>query len=73
LEKKLLTVAETAVVLGLGRSMTYSLTMSGALRSITIGSARRIPVEAIDEFIRAQFDKEDGDRLPKTIRKLVEE
>ena len=47
----LLTVPEAAMRLGLGRSLTYSLVMSGAIASITIGRARRIPVSALEEFI----------------------
>ena len=61
MEKKLLSVTEASAVLDLGRSKTYSLVMSGALCSITIGRARRIPVEAIDEFIRARLDNEERD------------
>lgn len=51
MEKKLLTVAEAAMMLGLGRSVTYKLVMSGSIRSFKIGRSRRIPQSAIDAFI----------------------
>jgi len=52
MEKKLLTVAEAADMLGLGRSKAYQLVMRGELKSIQIGRARRVPVAALDEFIQ---------------------
>ena len=51
----LLTVAEASIRLALGRSLVYQLVMSGALRSIKCGRARRIPVSALDEFIDCQM------------------
>ncbi len=52
MDKKLLTVSEAADLLGLGRSKAYELVMRGELKSIQIGRARRIPVTALDEFIK---------------------
>jgi excisionase family DNA binding protein len=43
----LLTVEEAADALALGRTKVYELLDAGALRSIKIGRARRIPVEAL--------------------------
>ena len=51
LDKLLLTPVEAAVVLGVGRSLLYELLQSGELRSVRIGSCRRIPAEAIEEFL----------------------
>jgi excisionase family DNA binding protein len=48
----LLTVEEAAEALALGRTKVYELLDAGALRSIKIGRARRIPVEALHEFVR---------------------
>ena len=48
---KLVTVEEGADMLGLKRSKMYELLMSGEVESLKIGKARRIPVEALDEFI----------------------
>lgn len=47
----LLTVAEAARRLRLGRTMVYELLASGALRSVRIGRARRVPIGALDEFV----------------------
>ena len=54
MEKRLLTIGETADQLGLGRSATYLLVLGGRIRSLKIGRARRVPVEAIDEFIERE-------------------
>lgn len=49
--KVLLTVGEAAEALSLGRTLVYELLMHGDLASIKIGSLRRIPVSALDEFV----------------------
>lgn len=49
--KLLLTVPEVAERLGIGRSLTYQLIMGGSIKSITIGKARRVRVEALKEFV----------------------
>lgn len=52
---QLLTPAEAADRLRLGRTKTYELLQSGQIRSIKIGdgksAARRIPISALREFI----------------------
>ena len=50
--KLLLTVPEAAECLGLGRSKVYQLMTSGQLRSVSIGRARRIPVDAIAALLK---------------------
>ena len=50
--KRLLTVDEACAALSLSRAKVYELLMKDELRSITIGRARRVPIEAIDDFIR---------------------
>jgi excisionase family DNA binding protein len=55
LTAKLLTVAEGAAILRLGRTLVYELVLRGELRSIKIGRARRIPVSAVDAFIRERL------------------
>jgi excisionase family DNA binding protein len=47
----LLTVAQAAERLALGRTTVFGLCMSGVLRSVKIGRSRRIPADAIEEFI----------------------
>jgi len=49
-----LTPEEAAKALGVGRTTIYRLMREGALRSFAIGRSRRIPVEALAEFVRAQ-------------------
>ena len=47
------TPTEAAVMLHVGKTTVYELMAGGQLRSIRIGRARRIPVEALEEFIEA--------------------
>ncbi len=47
----LLTIAEACQALGIGRTKTYELVMSGALASVKIGSRRLIAVSTIAEYI----------------------
>ncbi len=53
IEKQLLTVPEAAERLSLGRAKTWELVRTGRLRSVKIDWSRRVPVEAIAEFIDA--------------------
>ncbi|MDG9686829.1 helix-turn-helix domain-containing protein [Streptomyces sp. DH18] len=48
---ELLTVPEVMARLKLGRSTVYDLIRSRRLVSITIGRARRIPADAVRDFI----------------------
>jgi excisionase family DNA binding protein len=47
----LLTVKQVADRLGVGRSKVYELLDSGQLGSLKIGTARRVPLGAVAEFI----------------------
>ena len=47
----LVRVEEAARMLSLGRSTVYELIASGQLPSITIGKSRRVPVEALKQWI----------------------
>ena len=47
----LYTPKQAAGALGIGRSKLYDLLRDGELESIHIGAARRIPAQALDEFI----------------------
>ena len=51
LAKVLLTAQEAAHKLSVGRSAVYGLMNRGELRYITVGRIRRIPVDAIAEFV----------------------
>ena len=45
-------VNEAAAALGLGRTKTYELIGRGSIRSVRIDNAVRVPVSAIEEFLR---------------------
>lgn len=47
----LYTVTEVASLLGLGRSKTYELVMSGIIDSVTIGRSRRISAAELARFV----------------------
>jgi excisionase family DNA binding protein len=53
MEKLLLSPAEAAAHLGIGRSKVYELIRLGQLRSVKIGASRRIPQAALADFIAA--------------------
>jgi excisionase family DNA binding protein len=49
--KLLLTVDETAEVVGLGKTKVYELIASGELEAVRIGRCRRVPVEAVKAYV----------------------
>ncbi|WP_372593412.1 helix-turn-helix domain-containing protein [Actinotalea sp.] len=55
-EKLLLTVAEAAHRLGVGRTMMYELLDAGVVKSIHIGRLHKIPVWALSEFVESQCE-----------------
>jgi excisionase family DNA binding protein len=50
-DRRLLTIPEAAERLRLSDAKTWQLTRTGELRSIKIGWARRVPAEAVGEYI----------------------
>ncbi|MFD7922185.1 helix-turn-helix domain-containing protein [Streptomyces sp. NPDC059740] len=44
--------------LQLSRSAVYDLLRSGQLASITLGHTRRIPTQALTDFIRTRLEQE---------------
>jgi excisionase family DNA binding protein len=56
----LLTVAEACASLRISRWTFYRLIQSGQLRTVKIGSARRIPVAALTEFVDTLRHQEGG-------------
>ncbi|MCX4396861.1 MULTISPECIES: helix-turn-helix domain-containing protein [unclassified Streptomyces] len=55
---ELLTVPEVMARLKLGRSTVYDLIRSRRLTSITIGRSRRIPADAVRNFISDQIEED---------------
>ncbi len=51
MDKLLLTPVEAAKALGIGRSKVYELIQAGQLKSVRIGSCRRIPLDALHELL----------------------
>lgn len=51
IEKLLLKPEEAADLLGIGRSKLYELLLVGAIESVRIGSCRRVPLVALQEFV----------------------
>ena len=49
----LYTVPEVAEALKIGRTRVYDLIRTGQLASVLIGTSRRIPASALDEFVSA--------------------
>ncbi len=55
--KLLLTPDEAAQVIGVGRSKMYQLMATGVVRSVKIGSLRRVPMTALEEYVAALVDE----------------
>jgi excisionase family DNA binding protein len=53
MDKLLLTPREAAQLLGIGRSKLYQLIQSGTVQSVLIGRCRRIPVQALSNYVAA--------------------
>jgi excisionase family DNA binding protein len=59
MDKLLLSVEEASEVLGVGKSTVYDLVRMRLLRSVKIGSRRKIPADACRELVERLL--EDGD------------
>ena len=51
MDKLLLTPAEAATVLGIGRTKVYELIAASALESVRIGACRRVPIRALHVYV----------------------
>ena len=54
-QRLLLTVSEAAQRLGIWRSLLYELLADGQVESIHVGRLRRIPIDALADFIDRQL------------------
>lgn len=52
-QQLLITAEEAAQRLSIGRTKVYELIGRGALRSVRIDRSRRIPVDALEEYVRS--------------------
>jgi len=52
MDKLLLTIEEAADQLSIGRTKAYELVGTGRLETVSIGRCRRVPVQALAEFVR---------------------
>ena len=59
-QRLLLTVCEAAEQLGIGRSLLYELLAEGQVESIHVGRLRRIPIDALADFIDRQRPNRPG-------------
>jgi excisionase family DNA binding protein len=55
--KLLLTVPEAAKALAISRSKLYELLASGALRSVRIDGSRRIPLDALSDYVNTLMEE----------------
>jgi len=53
-DRLLLTVVDAARRLGIGRSLMYELLDAGQIESIHVGRLRKVPVEALTEYVQRQ-------------------
>ncbi len=60
MDRVLLTPEEVAEVLHVGRCTVYDLIRTNQLQSLKIGKLRRVPVDAVHEFVKRMAD-ENGD------------
>lgn len=63
MEKLLLTVEETAGLIGIGRTKVFELIASGVLESVRIGGARRVPTAAVADYVERLRAEAGGRRL----------
>ncbi|MGW6636984.1 MULTISPECIES: helix-turn-helix domain-containing protein [unclassified Streptomyces] len=54
-----LTVTEAARRIGIGRTKLYEYVSSGEIASVKIGSLRRIPAEAVNDFLACRLSATD--------------
>ncbi len=65
-KKLLLKPEEAAEILSIGRSKVYELIGTGELASVRIGACRRIPAEALSDFVASLRDTSPAARSRAT-------
>jgi excisionase family DNA binding protein len=56
----LFSVGEAARRLGIGRSLLYRLMLEGQVLSVKIGRSRRVPLCALEEFVKTKVTDAEG-------------
>lgn len=51
MDRLLLIPEDAAKIIGVGRTTLYELLRTGAIESVRIGRARRIPADALDDYV----------------------
>jgi excisionase family DNA binding protein len=64
----LLKPAEAAQRLAISRASLYQLLARGELRSVTIGSSRRVPVAVLEDYIAARLGAGQSTPWPRQSR-----
>ncbi len=60
----LLSVSEAARRLGIGRSLLYRLMLEGQVMSVKIGRSRRVPVWALEQFVKTKVAEAEDVDIP---------
>jgi len=60
----LLSVSEAARRLGIGRSLLYRLMLEGQVLSVKIGRSRRVPVWALEQFVKTKVAEAEDVDIP---------
>lgn len=58
-----LTVAEAGRRLGVGRTSMYGLIAAGEIPTVLVGSVRRVPAAALDQYVSARLAVSDAPAL----------
>jgi excisionase family DNA binding protein len=57
MRKMLLTVPEAAAALAISRSKLYELFAAGVVRSVRVDGSRRVPINAIEDYVADLLDQ----------------
>jgi excisionase family DNA binding protein len=59
-DEMLFSVSEAARRLGIGRSLLYRLILERQVLSVKIGRSRRVPLCALEEFVKTKVAEAEG-------------
>ena len=61
-ERLLLRPSEAAEAIGVSRSKAYELIATGEIPSVTVGGCKRVPVDALRQWIHRQITEPPAER-----------